>query len=58
MSAAAGARERGELLFELPIGSDGDVSVTQPAKQMYLMTFKSGADNRLTTVRIVHETSI
>ena len=42
--------ERGEQLFTLPIGSDGHVVVTQPAKQVYLVAFESGTDNRLTTV--------
>lgn len=45
------AKERGEILFELPIdGSGGNVTVTQPAKQIYLITFTSGADNRLISV--------
>ena len=48
------AKERGEVLFELPIdGSGGNVTVTQPAKQIYLITFTSGADNRLISVRLI-----
>lgn len=46
-----GADERGEVLFELPIeGTGGNVVCTLPAKQIYLITFTSGADNRLISV--------
>ncbi|KAK5174212.1 uncharacterized protein LTR77_001292 [Saxophila tyrrhenica] len=38
------------VLFDLPIASTGgSVVVTQPAKKVYLLTFTSGEDNRLTT---------
>ena len=41
----------GELLFKLPIASsNGNVVCTLPATRVYLVTFTSGADNRLTTV--------
>ena len=39
------------MLFELPIAATGgNVVVTQPARQVYLLTWTSGADNRLNTV--------
>lgn len=47
------SKDRGEVLFELPIGDsgkDGSVVVSQQAKQVYLLTFCSGADNRLISV--------
>jgi hypothetical protein len=42
---------KGDLLFELAIGETGNIVVTQPAPKVYLITFTSGPDNRLTTVR-------
>lgn len=46
-----GTDERGEVLFELPIeATGGSVVCTLPAKQVYLITFASGADNRLVSV--------
>ena len=45
--------ESGKVLFELPIAAtSGKVVCTQPAKQVYLITWTSGADNRLLTVRL------
>jgi hypothetical protein len=45
--AAAG----GDLLFELPIdATNGKIVVTRPKDRVYLLTFTSGADNRLITV--------
>jgi hypothetical protein len=37
-------------LFEVPIGASGQVTVTEPAAKVYLLTFASPPDNRLTTV--------
>jgi hypothetical protein len=37
-------------LFEVPIGASGKVTVTEPAAKVYLLTFASPPDNRLTTV--------
>ena len=37
-------------LFDVPIGSSGKVTVTEPAAKVYLVTFASAPDNRLTTV--------
>lgn len=37
-------------LFKLPIAGDGHVIVAQPAEKVYLLTFQSPPDNRLTTV--------
>lgn len=37
-------------LFEVPIGDSGKVTVTEPAAKVYLVTFASPPDNRLTTV--------
>jgi hypothetical protein len=42
-------------LFEVPIGSSGKVTVTEPAAKVYLVTFASGPDNRLTTVSLPSE---
>lgn len=53
MATSKPSAERGEVLFELPIEGGGNVVCTQPAKQIYLVTFTSGADNRLTSVRKV-----
>jgi len=41
--------KRGAVLFELPIGEKGNLICTQPKEKVYLLTFKSGADNRLIT---------
>lgn len=41
---------RGDLLFELAIGKEGNIVVTQPAPKVYLVTFTSPPDNRLVTV--------
>lgn len=42
----------GDTLFELPIeSSGGKIVVTSPAEKVYLLTFSSEPDNRLTTVR-------
>ena len=49
--------ESGKVLFELPIAAtSGKVVCTQPAKQVYLITWTSGADNRLLTVRLPPQT--
>jgi hypothetical protein len=46
-----GAQEtRSEGLFELPIGDRGRVVVSQPKDKVYLITFSSPPDNRLTSV--------
>ncbi|KAK3054101.1 hypothetical protein LTR09_004879 [Extremus antarcticus] len=46
----SGAADRGNVLFDLPISATGgSVVVTQPAKKVYLITFVSGEDNRLTS---------
>ena len=37
-------------LFEVPIGDSGKMTVTEPAAKVYLVTFASPPDNRLTTV--------
>jgi hypothetical protein len=37
-------------LFDVPIGNSGKVTVTEPAPKVYLVTFASAPDNRLTTV--------
>ena len=37
-------------LFDVPIGNSGKVTVTEPAAKVYLVTFASAPDNRLTTV--------
>ena len=37
-------------LFEVPIGDSGKVTVNEPASKVYLVTFSSPPDNRLTTV--------
>lgn len=42
--------KQGSVLFELPIGQAGKIVVTEPAKKVYLLTFSSPPDNRLTTV--------
>jgi hypothetical protein len=43
--------ESGKVLFELPIAATGGkVVCSLPAKQVYLVTWTSGADNRLLTV--------
>ncbi|KAK4893979.1 hypothetical protein LTR27_007785 [Elasticomyces elasticus] len=39
----------GEVLFELPIGAKGKVVTTRPKPNVYLITFASGPDNRLTS---------
>ena len=40
-------------LFEVPIGNSGKVAVTEPAAKVYLLTFTSPPDNRLTTVSLI-----
>ncbi len=51
----SGAADRGNVLFDLPISATGgSVVVTQPAKKVYLITFVSGEDNRLTSVSFPH----
>ena len=50
MATTKSAADRGEVLFKLPIEGVGKVVCTQPAKQVYLVTFTSGADNRLVSV--------
>lgn len=43
----------GKVLFELPIAAtNGNVVCTEPAPQVYLITFTSPPDNRLLTVSI------
>ena len=37
-------------LFDVPIGNSGKIAVTEPAANVYLVTFASAPDNRLTTV--------
>lgn len=39
-------------LFEVPIGNAGKITVTEPAAKVYLVTFASPPDNRLTTVSL------
>jgi hypothetical protein len=52
-SAANSVAAGGDVLFELPIeDTGGKIVVTRPAEKVYLVTFSSGADNRLTTVRV------
>ncbi len=41
--------KRGALLFEIPIGTTGNLVATSPAPKTYLLTFRSPPDNRLTT---------
>ncbi|KAL1588781.1 hypothetical protein WHR41_02557 [Cladosporium halotolerans] len=41
--------KQGSVLFELSIGQAGKIVVTEPAKKVYLLTFSSPPDNRLTT---------
>ncbi|KAK6438479.1 hypothetical protein LTR95_005315 [Oleoguttula sp. CCFEE 5521] len=41
--------KKGDLLFELAVGSNGNIVVTQPAPKVYLISFTSPPDNRLTT---------
>ncbi|KAK3684702.1 hypothetical protein LTR37_020032 [Vermiconidia calcicola] len=48
-STSSSASKRGDVLFELPIGGTGNIVVSQPAAKVYLVTFRDGADNRLTT---------
>ncbi|KAM0693446.1 hypothetical protein Q7P36_006701 [Cladosporium allicinum] len=45
-------------LFEVPIGDSGKVTVNEPASKVYLVTFSSPPDNRLTTpfVKALHLT--
>jgi enoyl-CoA hydratase/carnithine racemase len=45
-------------LFDVPIGNSGKVTVTEPAPKVYLVTFASAPDNRLTTVSSVHITPL
>ncbi|KAK4554796.1 hypothetical protein LTR86_008298 [Recurvomyces mirabilis] len=40
-----------DMLFELPIGEKGNVAVSQPKDKVYLITFFSPPDNRLTTTQ-------
>ncbi|KAK3067781.1 hypothetical protein LTR53_015142, partial [Teratosphaeriaceae sp. CCFEE 6253] len=47
--AADGAAKRGPVLFELPIGDNGNVVCTSPQDNVYLITFTSPPDNRLTS---------
>jgi len=48
----------GKLLFKIPIppcgekNPGGDITVTEPAPQVYLMTITSGPDNRITTASV------
>jgi enoyl-CoA hydratase/carnithine racemase len=43
--------QAGEVLFRLPIAAtNGEIVVTQPQTQVYLLTFNSPADNRLLPV--------
>ncbi len=44
------AAKRGEVLFELPIGTKGQLICTRPKDKVYLITFSSPPDNRLTSV--------
>jgi hypothetical protein len=37
-------------LFEVPIGDSGKVTVNEVNEKVYLVTFSSPPDNRLTTV--------
>jgi hypothetical protein len=49
--------QAGEVLFKLPIAvTNGEIVVTQPKPQVYLLTFNSPQDNRLLPVsdRIWH----
>lgn len=51
MTTTKGSSERGEVLFELTVDeAGGNFVCTRPAAQVYLITFTSGADNRLTSV--------
>ncbi|KAK0932506.1 hypothetical protein LTR91_017797 [Friedmanniomyces endolithicus] len=45
------AAKRGEVLFELPIGTKGQLICTRPKDKVYLITFSSPTDNRLTSTR-------
>ncbi|EMC98065.1 hypothetical protein BAUCODRAFT_412048 [Baudoinia panamericana UAMH 10762] len=42
------AAKKGPVLFELPIGESGNLVCTQPKERVYLVTFISPPDNRLT----------
>lgn len=43
--------QTGEVLFKLPIAvTKGEIVVTQPQPQVYLLTFNSPQDNRLLPV--------
>ena len=42
----------GNQLFELPIGEQGKVIVSQPKDKVYQITFSSPPDNRLTSVSL------
>lgn len=43
---------QGPTLFQVPIGDSGKVVVTEPTSKVYLLTFSSPPDNRLTSARI------
>ena len=49
-SGSDSAAKRGEVLFELPIGTKGQLICTRPKDKVYLITFSSPPDNRLTSV--------
>ncbi|KAK0247504.1 hypothetical protein LTS09_017382 [Friedmanniomyces endolithicus] len=50
-SGSDSAAKRGEVLFELPIGTKGQLICTRPKDKVYLITFSSPPDNRLTSTR-------
>ena len=49
-ASSSSSPKRGEVLFELAIGDDGNLVCSEPAAQVYLVTWTSRADNRLTSV--------
>lgn len=52
MATGRGSAGSAQVLFAVPVeSSGGEVVCTQPAKQVYLVTWTSGPDNRLTSVR-------
>ncbi|KAK0958522.1 hypothetical protein LTS01_021829 [Friedmanniomyces endolithicus] len=50
-SGSDSAAKRGEVLFELPTGTKGQLICTRPKDKVYLITFSSPPDNRLTSTR-------
>lgn len=44
------ATKQRDFLFELPIGSEGDVVCTMPKDKVYIITFRYPPDNRLRAV--------